>query len=151
MSFYSNALYNGFIYNAWASSLDFLWIFIGNYDWWIQISKRLALLEFDSIRKSMVVIVRETSGQNRLLVKVVTCIVIIYNFNVSLILQSYRLNSVYPTCDMLQSFNFRKIHPNNCPFQLIYLIFLFFVINITLGLSSLFFVYFVIHFLLVNH
>jgi len=40
-----------------------------NCDWWIQRSKRLALLEFDSIRKSMGVIVRETSGQNRLLVK----------------------------------------------------------------------------------
>lgn len=40
-----------------------------NCDWWIQRSRRLALLEFDSIRKSMGVIVRETSGQNRLLVK----------------------------------------------------------------------------------
>jgi Ca2+-transporting ATPase len=42
---------------------------LGNCDWWIQRSKRLALLEFDHYRKSMGVIVREPSGQNRLLAK----------------------------------------------------------------------------------
>jgi len=42
---------------------------LGNYDWWIQRSKRLALLECDCDRKSMGVIVTEPMGQNRLLVK----------------------------------------------------------------------------------
>ncbi|KAK6918176.1 hypothetical protein RJ641_016598 [Dillenia turbinata] len=38
-------------------------------EWWTKRSKRVATLEFDRIRKSMSVIVREPSGQNRLLVK----------------------------------------------------------------------------------
>ncbi|GLT84821.1 hypothetical protein SLE2022_030330 [Rubroshorea leprosula] len=38
-------------------------------DWWTKRSKRVATLEFDRIRKSMGVIVREPTGQNRLLVK----------------------------------------------------------------------------------
>ncbi|KAJ9188180.1 hypothetical protein P3X46_003567 [Hevea brasiliensis] len=38
-------------------------------DWWTKRSKRVATLEFDRIRKSMGVIVREPSGHNRLLVK----------------------------------------------------------------------------------
>jgi Ca2+-transporting ATPase len=42
---------------------------LGNCDWWIHRSKRLALLEFDCNRKSMGVIVQEPCGQNRLLVK----------------------------------------------------------------------------------
>ncbi|PSS26263.1 Calcium-transporting ATPase, endoplasmic reticulum-type like [Actinidia chinensis var. chinensis] len=38
-------------------------------EWWTKRSKRLATLEFDRIRKSMSVIVRELTGRNRLLVK----------------------------------------------------------------------------------
>ncbi|KAF7826216.1 calcium-transporting ATPase, endoplasmic reticulum-type [Senna tora] len=42
---------------------------LGCCEWWTRRSKRVATLEFDRIRKSMSVIVREQSGQNRLLVK----------------------------------------------------------------------------------
>ena len=45
-------------------------LFIGCCEWWTKRSKRLATLEFDRIRKSMSVIVRELTGRNRLLVKV---------------------------------------------------------------------------------
>ncbi|XP_075488442.1 calcium-transporting ATPase, endoplasmic reticulum-type [Primulina tabacum] len=38
-------------------------------EWWNKRSKKVATLEFDRVRKSMSVIVREPSGQNRLLVK----------------------------------------------------------------------------------
>ncbi|KAK4476318.1 hypothetical protein RD792_015463 [Penstemon davidsonii] len=38
-------------------------------EWWTKITKRVATLEFDRVRKSMSVIVREPSGCNRLLVK----------------------------------------------------------------------------------
>lgn len=43
---------------------------IGSCDWWTKRSKRVATLEFDRVRKSMSVIVREPDGSNRLLVKV---------------------------------------------------------------------------------
>lgn len=42
---------------------------LGCCDWWMKRSKRVATLEFDRVRKSMGVIVREPSGSNRLLVK----------------------------------------------------------------------------------
>ncbi|XP_020598282.1 calcium-transporting ATPase, endoplasmic reticulum-type isoform X1 [Phalaenopsis equestris] len=42
---------------------------LGCCEWWIKRSKRIASLEFDRIRKSMSVIVREPTGANRLLVK----------------------------------------------------------------------------------
>ncbi|XP_061370364.1 calcium-transporting ATPase, endoplasmic reticulum-type [Gastrolobium bilobum] len=44
-------------------------VMLGCCEWWNRRSKRVATLEFDRIRKSMSVIVREPSGQNRLLVK----------------------------------------------------------------------------------
>ncbi|XAR53933.1 Calcium-transporting ATPase [Bertholletia excelsa] len=42
---------------------------LGCCEWWTIRSKRLATLEFDRVRKSMSVIVREPTGHNRLLVK----------------------------------------------------------------------------------
>lgn len=42
---------------------------LGCCEWWNKRSKRLATLEFDRIRKSMSIIVREPTGNNRLLVK----------------------------------------------------------------------------------
>ncbi|XP_073219423.1 calcium-transporting ATPase, endoplasmic reticulum-type isoform X1 [Cicer arietinum] len=42
---------------------------LGCCEWWNRRSKRVATLEFDRVRKSMSVIVRESDGQNRLLVK----------------------------------------------------------------------------------
>ncbi|PKA64413.1 Calcium-transporting ATPase, endoplasmic reticulum-type [Apostasia shenzhenica] len=42
---------------------------LGVCDWWRKRSKRIATLEFDQVRKSMSVIVRESTGAPRLLVK----------------------------------------------------------------------------------
>ncbi|KAK3011505.1 hypothetical protein RJ639_011113, partial [Escallonia herrerae] len=42
---------------------------LGCCEWWTKRSKRVATLEFDRVRKSMSVIVREPTGLNRLLVK----------------------------------------------------------------------------------
>ncbi|CAM8963795.1 unnamed protein product [Rhodiola kirilowii] len=42
---------------------------LGCCEWWTSRSKRVATLEFDRVRKSMSVIVREPVGSNRLLVK----------------------------------------------------------------------------------
>lgn len=44
--------------------------FTGCCEWWTKRSKRVATLEFDRVRKSMSVIARESTGHNRLLVKV---------------------------------------------------------------------------------
>lgn len=51
---------------------------IGSCEWWSKRLKRVATLEFDRIRKSMSVIVREPNGRNRLLVKV-TIIIDLHN------------------------------------------------------------------------
>lgn len=53
----------------WAFYLSFL--ILGCCEWWTKRSKRIATLEFDRIRKSMSVIVREPTGNNCLLVKVI--------------------------------------------------------------------------------
>ncbi|KAI3981905.1 hypothetical protein MKX01_041168 [Papaver californicum] len=50
-------------------SIDRSTIKLGCCDWWAKRSKRVATLEFDRVRKSMSVIARESTGQNRLLVK----------------------------------------------------------------------------------
>ncbi|KAM7508549.1 hypothetical protein LguiA_019002 [Lonicera macranthoides] len=42
---------------------------LGCCEWWMKRSKKVATLEFDRVRKSMSVIVREPTGTNRLLVK----------------------------------------------------------------------------------
>ncbi|MBA0589744.1 hypothetical protein Gorai_018476 [Gossypium raimondii] len=42
---------------------------LGCCEWWIKRSKRVATLEFDRVRKSSSIIVREAAGQNRLLAK----------------------------------------------------------------------------------
>ncbi|CAN6466078.1 unnamed protein product [Victoria cruziana] len=50
-------------------SIDRTTVKLGCCEWWNKRSKRIATLEFDRVRKSMGVIVREPTGQNRLLVK----------------------------------------------------------------------------------
>lgn len=46
-------------------------VYVGCCEWWMKRSKRVGTLELDRVRKSMSVIVREPTGQNRLLVKVI--------------------------------------------------------------------------------
>ncbi|XP_077234433.1 calcium-transporting ATPase, endoplasmic reticulum-type-like [Tasmannia lanceolata] len=50
-------------------SIDRSTVKLGCCQWWTKRSKRVATLEFDRIRKSMSVIVREPTGHNRLLLK----------------------------------------------------------------------------------
>ncbi|XP_077245643.1 calcium-transporting ATPase, endoplasmic reticulum-type-like [Tasmannia lanceolata] len=50
-------------------SIDRSTVKLGCCQWWSKRSKRVATLEFDRVRKSMSVIVREPTGYNRLLVK----------------------------------------------------------------------------------
>ncbi|CAL9154697.1 unnamed protein product [Musa hybrid cultivar] len=50
-------------------SINHTTVKLGCCEWWIKRSKRIAALEFDRVRKSMSVIVRESTGSNRLLVK----------------------------------------------------------------------------------
>ncbi|MQL72468.1 hypothetical protein Taro_004802 [Colocasia esculenta] len=50
-------------------SIDRSTVKLGCCEWWIKRSRKVATLEFDRIRKSMGVIVREPTGKNRLLVK----------------------------------------------------------------------------------
>ncbi|KAG8477511.1 hypothetical protein CXB51_030096 [Gossypium anomalum] len=52
---------------------------LGCCEWWIKRSKRVATLEFDRVRKSSSIIVREAAGQNRLLAKVT---VVFFSFSV---------------------------------------------------------------------
>lgn len=49
--------------------IDLNTVKLGCCEWWSKRSKRVATLEFDRVRKSMSVIVREQTGSNRLLVK----------------------------------------------------------------------------------
>ncbi|KAJ8748477.1 hypothetical protein K2173_003373 [Erythroxylum novogranatense] len=49
--------------------IDHSTIKLGSCEWWTKRSKRVATFEFDRIRRSMSVLVREPSGHNRLLVK----------------------------------------------------------------------------------
>ncbi|KAF3780310.1 Calcium-transporting ATPase endoplasmic reticulum-type [Nymphaea thermarum] len=50
-------------------SIDRTTVKLGCCEWWNKRSKRIASLEFDRVRKSMGVLVREPTGGNRLLVK----------------------------------------------------------------------------------
>ncbi|KAK8326336.1 hypothetical protein V6Z12_A11G110400 [Gossypium hirsutum] len=52
---------------------------LGCCEWWIKRSKRVATLEFDRVRKSSSIIVREAAGQSRLLAKVT---VVFFSFSV---------------------------------------------------------------------
>ncbi|KAJ6809905.1 calcium-transporting ATPase, endoplasmic reticulum-type [Iris pallida] len=65
----TNDVQNADVQNADDCSIDRSTVDLGWCEWWMKRARRVATLEFDRVRKSMSVIVREPTGNNRLLVK----------------------------------------------------------------------------------